>query len=226
MTSTSELGYWVSPYAPSTHHTILAADAPMSAATARWMVNNTRHLVDECTQTRVNWVAVSIASSGEQEDEGFKWEGSGSSWFNVTSFVFPVSKIGPDAGETTYGIPVHLVVSIAGYTENSDELFFRAVVQPVRKRFGYDFENNECLAYFEDSTTSNTSEWIIDSTTAALYPSDTESLVKPIFFGFEEHDGNNYNVPMYFLRLTIYAKEGYASGEGHLTGVYVREMQL
>lgn len=199
----------------------------MSAATARWYVNNLRHLVDCSTQTRVNWCAEALTGVLDTYgDDGIWWNGSSTLWFHVISFVFPVSKVGTDAYKTSYHRPANLVVSIAGFTENSDELFFRAVVQPAKKRFGYDFDNNEVLAYFEDSTTSNTPEWIIDSTTASQYPDDVERLTKPAFFGFEEHDGNNYNVPMYFMRLTIYAKEGYASGNCHLTGVYVREIQI
>lgn len=219
MTSTSEIGYCITP------RSALNADTAMSSATARWYANNLCHLVDQSSQFRVNWVALGLSNGQEKGIEGITWDGSGSTWFHVITHVFPVCRIGTDSAETSYSKPVNLVVSVAGYTENSDELFFRAVVQPSLKRLSYDFDDDSCLAYFEDSTTSNTAEWVIDSDTASLYPDNVQSQATPVFIGFEEYDGNNYNVPMYFFRLSIYAKEGYASGSGHLTGVCVKEYQ-
>lgn len=221
MTSTSELGYYVTPYGT------LDADAPMSSASARWYLNNIRHLIDESSQTRVNWVAFNVSGPASEgyNDEGITWEAYNTDWVYVASFVFPVCCIGTDTSENSYVKPVNLVVSIAGYTEASDELFFRAVIQPAYKELSYDMDNSRVLAYYEGSTTANTSEWVIDGVTTSLYPSNITNLAGKRKYGFTEHDGNEYDVSILNMRLTIYAKDGAYEGDGHLTGVYVREYQ-
>jgi len=225
MTSTSKFGYYVTPYEQP------GADTPMSTATARWIVNNARHLIDQSTQTRVNYVALKAAncvtsSFASVNKDGISWWSGNTTWKGVASFVFPVCLVGSDTNKTTYRRPSNLIVSLAGYTESAVELFFRIVIQSILRNTSHDLINDQCLAYWEDSTTSNTSEWIIDGVTTALYPDNIISMVQPNALSVLEYDSNQYDVLMYFLRMSIYAKGGLVEGDGHITGVYVRECQL
>jgi hypothetical protein len=229
VTSTSKFGYYVSPYASS-----LQADYPMSTAAARWHVNNARHLVDQASQFRVNWVAIADNNVKPTivNTTGLEWPAGNTDWKHVISHYFPISMIGYDNGldissyEPDYGNPVNLIISLAGYTQNSDELKFRVVIQPASRPFGTDGVNDQCLAYVEDSTTSNTSEWLLDKSTSTLYPESAVGDIVPRKFQITEYDSNVYDIDMFMVRATVYAKEGYSSGSGFLTGLCIREFQV
>lgn len=225
MASTSKYGHYVTPYGT------LSADAPMSVATARAYLNNARHLIDQSTQTRVNWQAwlepASLVGEGVMRVVGLFWAAGNAEYMPVKSYYFPISMIGKNADNNSYKQPVNLVVSLHGYTHSATELFFRVVLQPQSIPISaIDLHNDRCLAHWTDSTISNSSELIIDGTTVSQYPSNVLARMRPTAYQTLEHDGNVYSVLMFMARLTIYAMGGLDGNRGHITGVYVRECQL
>lgn len=228
MTKTSELGYYINPYTNA-----LSADYPMSASVARWYINNARHLVDQSTQTRVNWVAwkpfsTYTGAEADPNQEGLVFSASHGvqGVRHIASFYFPIALTGIDASGTSYMRPTNLVVSVAGYTESSNSFSFYAVIQGAHTPFESDLLTDDVIAYWLGATTSNTSEWIIDGVTTSLYPDALYGKTQRKTIQIEEYDDKIYTIHMQMVRLSIYYVAGSASAfEGHLTGVYVREFQ-
>lgn len=226
MTSTSKYGYYITPLSAA-----LGADYPMDTATTRWCVNNARHLIDESAQTRVNFCCLGDGNMAGNSTDGYMWSGDDDEWFNVKTFVFPISIIGADTGKSNYNNPVNLVVSVWGYVggyETSGTLYIRTVIQPANRSYDDDFVDDQCLAYLEGNTASSTPVEIIDDYVSDLYPVDIRNQLQPSNFYLSEHDSKTYDVKMFMARLTIHAKIDVAVGGsayGHLTHVHAREFQ-
>lgn len=204
----SEYGYYVR----HSSVTRFEDDYPMSANQARYVANNLRHLHDMAMQHRVNWLAASAS-----EDVYAISDSITTTYSHMTTFIVPWTF-------DMYGYPACPVIKIGGKT-NAGTFTVYAAMNPLEVPAGYANDSGTYMFAWTGSTTSATSEWIIDSNGHSQFTTQHRKYAGTAVNNdivCTEHDGSKRNVQVFALRLSIYGV-GSTSLTGTIEAVSLRE---
>jgi hypothetical protein len=231
MTSSSSYGYYVD---------IGLSDGgcddnqPLSACYAFDLINNARHLRDESTQYRVNFLGGYFTSEldGYQNVNQIYVQGTNTQYKHVITQIFPWQQNSRESG-SGYG-PRSPVLRINAASDSSTVTFHLAVyMMGFQNEIGYNEDSehasNGYAWEWTGTTTTTEPSWVIQSVggdktgnTKFYIDALTKGRGKMPTWG-KDLDGTTqwYDISIYMYRLSIYAKGG-----GHIYGVSLREFSV
>ena len=224
MASTSDRGEY---YAVSLADGGCDDNQPLSACYAFDLTNNARHLRDESTQYRVNWIGGEYLSLDAQTvTDNIIVVGTAAQYQHVTSYVFPWQAT---PGAKGFRTPI---VRMIGSAETSGTTFFVAAYMTAYQHQIQDYNNDVYIA-------GNGHAWSWTGTTEITSPGNViaaagqdktgdpqmalDAAVNGVYTTLTwelDTDGNTQasRVAMYMYRLSVWAK-----GSGFINALSLRE---